>query len=378
MQKKRIFISLLVILTVFLMSLQSFAFDIKDLLKQRDEADNKRNRVTKEKKQNEKDQKDVSQKIAKLQKTIQNLETEINDLNNNIVETKDKIEVTKGELVAAEENIGDKNDTLNSRLKVMYKNGDIGYIEVLLDSTDFEDLLTRVDMVKKIFNHDIELIKHLKAQRDLIKIKKNILESQKAELVVLLNNERRKQDNLKVSRGQMERVKEELIKDHKMLEIEEDNLIKLSNKIKKEILRKQSSAKYVGGKMSWPAPGFYTITSPYGYRIHPILKKKKLHAGIDVRVPSNKNIVAAQSGKVIHAGWLGGYGKVIMIDHGGGIVTLYAHNNKLLVKEGQKVNKQQSIAKSGSTGMSTGPHLHFEVRENGKHVNPIQDKYLKK
>lgn len=360
------------------MALQSFAFEgVNDLKSKLNDTNGKKSQVTNDKKQNEKDQQAIAQQIEKLQKTIQNLETEIKDLNTSIVETKGKIEVTQDELVVAEENIGSKKDTLNSRLKVMYKNGEVGYIEVLLDSSNFEDLLTRLDMVKKIFNHDVELIKYLKAQRDLIKLKKNTLESQKAELVAFLNSEKRKQENLQVSRGQMVRVKEQLAKDHKVLESEEDKLNDLAKKLEKEIMRKQSAAKYAGGKMSWPAPGYKTITSPYGYRVHPILKKKKLHTGIDIRVPSNNNIVAAQSGKVIHAGWLGGYGKVVMIDHGGGIVTLYAHNNKLLVKEGQKVTKQQSIAKSGSTGMSTGPHLHFEVRENGKYVNPIQSKYIK-
>ncbi|WP_432665962.1 peptidoglycan DD-metalloendopeptidase family protein [Wukongibacter baidiensis] len=378
MRRKKLFISLLAILTVLLMALQSFAFEgVSDLKNKLNDTNSKKSQVTQDKRQNEKEQKEITQKIEKLQSTIQNLESEIKNLNGNIVDTKNKIEVTQGELVVAEENIGDKKDTLNSRLNVMYKNGDVGYVEVLLDSNNFEDLLTRVDMVKKIFNHDVDLIKYLKEQRDLIEIKKNTLESQKAELVALLNNEKRKQENLKVSRGQMQRAKEQLVKDHKVLESEEDKLNDLAKKLEKEIMRKQSSAKYTGGKMSWPAPGYKTITSPYGYRVHPILKKKKLHTGIDIRVPSNNNIVAAQSGTVIHAGWLGGYGKVVMIDHGGGIVTLYAHNNKLLVKEGQKVTKQQSIAKSGSTGMSTGPHLHFEVRENGKYVNPIQSKYIK-
>ncbi|WP_432402322.1 murein hydrolase activator EnvC family protein [Wukongibacter sp. M2B1] len=378
MRKRKLFISLLAILAVSLMALQSFAFDVDDLRNKLNDTQNKKNQVSKEKMQNEKNQKAISEKIEKLQKTIQDLEAEINNINSSIVETKSKIEVTKGELIVAEENIDNKNDTLNSRLKVMYKNGDVGYVEVLLDSSNFEDLLTRIDMVKKILNHDVDLIKYLKAQRDLIEEKKNTLESQKAELVALLNNERRKQTSLEVSRGEMERVKEQLVQNHKELESEEDKLNDLANKLEKEIIMKQSSAKYVGGKMSWPAPGYYRITSPFGYRVHPILKKKKLHTGVDIGVTSNNNIVAAQSGTVIHAGWLGGYGKVVMIDHGGGIVTLYAHNNKLLVKEGQKVTRGTSIAKSGSTGMSTGPHLHFEVRENGKYVNPIQDKYLQK
>lgn len=376
MQKSRLFISLIVLFLVSTMVIQVFAFDINSLKNKLDKTNDEMERITDAKSENVNKQKDITQRIKKLEGTIQRLESEIEEIANNIVETKNKIETTQKELVEAEDNIVDKKDTLNSRLNVMYKNGDIGYLEVLLDSSDFQDLLTRLDMVQKIFNHDVELIKYLKEQRDLIEIKKNTLEAQRTELIGLMNNSKQKQDNLVVSRGQMAREKQQLIKDHKALEKQEDNLNDLAEKLKKEILLKQSAAKYVGGKMTWPAPGYFRITSPFGYRVHPILKKKKLHTGIDIGIPSGKSIVASQHGKVIHSGWYGGYGKVVMIDHGGGIVTLYAHNSSLLVKEGQQVKKGQNIARAGSTGMSTGPHLHFEVRENGQYIDPL--KYLKK
>jgi len=376
MQRKKAFISIIASLIVLLMAFQAFAFDVKDLEKKLNRINSEQNQVSKEKKTNEKKQQDIIKKIRSLEKTILKLEGEIDSLSNSITETKNKIEITTEELGKAEENISSKKDTLNSRLKVMYKNGDVGYIEVLLDANSFEDLLTRLDMVKKIFNHDVELIKYLKAQRDLIEKKKNMLESQKSELIVLMNSSKQKQQKLEVSRGEMSREKKKLEEDHEALEKEENKLNNLADKLKKEILRMQSSEEYVGGKMAWPAPGFYRITSPFGYRVHPILRKKKLHTGIDIGVSSGNTIVAAQSGRVIHSGWLGGYGKVVMIDHGGGIVTLYAHNSKLLVKEGEKVKKGQGITKSGSTGMSTGPHLHFEVRENGQYVDPL--KYVKK
>lgn len=372
MKRRNLFIVIISVMLITLMMIEAFAVDINSDKKKLNEVTGKIKEIQKDKKENKKQQETVREEIKRLERNIQKLEDEIENIENKINETKDKIETTKQDLQKAEVNITNKKDVLNSRLKVMYKNGDIGYMEVLLDSADFSDLLSRIDMVKKIYKHDVDLLKYLKDQRDLIEDKKNSLETQKSELVMLMNEMKNKEKKLKVSRGEMERVKKKLIKDYVALEEEEDELNKLAKKIEEEIRRKQSAAKYVGGKMTWPAPEYTRITSPFGYRMHPILKRKKLHTGIDIGIPLGKNIVAAQSGKVIYSGWLGGYGKVVMIDHGGGIVTLYAHNSRLLVKEGQNVKRGQVISKCGSTGMSTGPHLHFEVRENGKYVDPTK------
>lgn len=126
-----------------------------------------------------------------------------------------------------------------------------------------------------------------------------------------------------------------------------------------------------GGVLLWPVPGYKRISSYYGYRIHPVLKTKKLHTGIDIPAPTGTPVLAAEGGVVIYSGYKGSYGIAVMIDHGNGIVTLYGHNSKVAVKKGDKVRKGQVIALVGSTGRSTGPHSHFEVRKNGKHTNPL-------
>ena len=135
-------------------------------------------------------------------------------------------------------------------------------------------------------------------------------------------------------------------------------------------LTQGSSGTYSGGTFAWPSVSTY-ITSPYGTRVHPVTGKVKTHTGIDIGAGMGTNIFAAADGTVLISGWnTGGYGNYVVIDHGGGLTTLYAHCSSLLVSAGQKVTRGQVIAKCGSTGMSTGPHLHFEVLKNGAHTDP--------
>lgn len=349
----------------------TFALDESSDQKKLNQVNNQINQVKKELNENKKKQKSINDQINELDRKIDKTEREISDINVEIGRTKKKIVKAKEELVQAENNIHDKNDTLNARLNVMYKNGDIGYAQVLLDSESIIDLLSNLDMVKKIFQQDMDLLAYMKEQRDEIDTKKKTLESHKSSMDRMLRNMNSKQKELEVNRGQMRNVKEELKKNSKELEKQVDAMNAYARKIEEEIRRKQSTGKYIGGKLAWPAPGYTRITSPFGYRIHPILKRKKLHTGIDIGIKYGKRIVAAGDGTVIKAGWLGAYGKAVMIDHGGGVVTLYGHNSGIVVKEGQKVKRGQTISKCGSTGWSTGPHLHFEVRKNGKCVDPI-------
>lgn len=322
-------------------------------------------------KNNEKQQRNVSAELLKLEKAIEKAEVEVETLQRDILASEEKIKVIMNDLQNTEENIDDKKDLLGSRINVMYKNGNIGYLEVILGSKSFPELLTNLDMIKKIVEYDVELLNFLKEQRDKIEDKKIQLENQKKHLVNLKGSMEKKQQELQVSRGRQQRLRAELQQDKKELERQLDQLEKEANQLEAQLRKLQTNGAYVGGELQWPTPGYTRVSSPFGNRIHPILKTKRFHSGIDIAAPSGVKVVAAGAGTIAFSGTLGSYGRTIIVDHGGGIMTLYAHNSRLSVKEGDSVKKGQKVAEIGSTGLSTGPHLHFEVRKNGKYVDPI-------
>lgn len=374
-KRKIVYLALALILTFNFIHVYATDF-VDELKKQQKEIDKQIEQKKTEIKAIEKQTKDVSKEIENLDKKMDNATVELDKVEKELVELELKIEKTLAELAEAEEKIGDKKDTFSKRLRVMYKTGSVGYLEVLLSSANIKDFLSRQDMIKAIAKHDTELIEYMKEQRDIIDIKKTELEAQKNSVEVSkVKLESRRRDLAKATR-EKEDLMGRLEKNVKALEKEYDKLNDLAKKIESDIVKMQkNTGPYLGGIMAWPVPGHTRISSPYGYRIHPVFKTKKLHTGIDIPAPTGTSIVAGAVGTVIYAGTLGGYGKTIMIDHGGGIVTLYAHNSSLVVKEGQDVKRGDTISKAGSTGISTGPHLHFEVRKDGAYLDPMP--YLK-
>ena len=313
----------------------------------------------------------LNKEIQNLQSKINATQAEINALNGDIQATQNKINKALAELDQLEKDMEVQNKNLNDRLRTMYKNGSAGFIDVLLGSTGITDLMTNMDRVQCIYDSDKQVMEDLQKQHNVIDEQKKYLLGLQEQLKAEKAAQDAKKNELNADKSVVADKKAEVAKDNKALEEMENAFVAEANRLKAEILASQSSGtSYSGGSMAWPAPGVTRITSPFGYRIHPILKVKKLHTGIDIGAPSGTSIVAANGGKVMKAGWNNSYGYMVMIDHGGGIVTLYAHNSKLLVKAGDTVTRGQKIAISGSTGQSTGPHLHFEVRVNGDYKDP--------
>ena len=333
---------------------------------------NKRIELTKlQKAQKEKESKNVSNQILELDRKLEAAENNLEFVENQLSDLEGQIAITQRELDRASENADGQKNLLNKRVRVMYQNGNTGYLAVLLNSSSIGDFISRMDLLRKIINYDVNLLKEMKTYRDTVDGKKQQLENEQQQKEALRLDISSKKDQVESAKKDKEILLKGVYKDLKELDRLEDKLLEESAQLTKKILAAQTSENYIGGEMAWPSPGYTKVTSSYGYRTHPILKTKKLHTGVDIAVPSGSNIVAANGGKVLFSGSYGGYGNAVIIDHGGKTSTLYAHNSKLLVKEGDTVTRGQTIAKSGSTGLSTGPHLHFEVRINGAHTDPI-------
>lgn len=372
MKWKRILTFIIALALVFSMVMQASGETVNDLKKQQEKIQKEIENTKKEIQAMQKDTKNLDNQIKELDLKVSNAASELGSVENELEILNIEIENTMGSLKEAEENIVAKTETFNQRLRVMYKNGNAGYLEVLLSSENIKDFLSRQEMIQSIADYDRELIIYMKEQRGIIEEKKVTLEGQRASVEITKSKLEERKRSLERASREKETLMADIALDIKTFEKEYDKLVDFAKQIESKIVKLQkNTGPYSGGKMAWPVPGYSRISSPYGYRIHPIFKVKKLHTGIDIPAPTGTAITAAAAGTVIYSDWLGGYGKVIMLDHGGGVVSLYAHNSALVLSEGQSVKRGDTISKAGSTGNSTGPHLHFEVRKNGAYVDPL-------
>lgn len=313
----------------------------------------------------------ISGQLRILQADLQAATQEYESIQNQLSEKEKQIEKNTEILEKTERDLAKRMKILNKRIRDVYQNGQINYIDVLFGATDFNDLLTRMDLLKRVIKHDYELIMKVKAERELILQKKAELESDRAAIVELKKAAEIKQQQVKENKAKKQVVLDRAVNDRNDAERAYQELLETSKQIE-QMIRAQSmgSGRAVGstGAMMWPVNG--VITSEYGWRTHPIFGTSRYHSGLDIGADYGDPIVAADGGTVIYAEWMGGYGNAVIIDHGGGITTLYGHNDSLIVGVGQQVSKGQQIAICGSTGYSTGPHCHFEVRQNGEPVDP--------
>ncbi|MGL4736348.1 MAG: murein hydrolase activator EnvC family protein [Cellulosilyticaceae bacterium] len=374
---RRKHISLLLAL-VLLMSQGVYANSLKD---KKNELNSTKQNITSSKaqlKENETQQQMLEDEIEKLDSQVIGIENKMLEIEEKLTKKQEEIEIAKEALDAAIQKKDVQYDAMKNRMVHMYKNSKVGYLQIIFSSKSFSDMLHRIEYIKAISEYDNQLLEDYQVQEMQIDEKKDKLMAEeqaiqslyteqanvKKELQVARNDKNKKAGLLETQAGQIHAQIEEFEKISKDLEAQ----------IKK--LTAQSTVKYTGGAFSWPVPGYYRISSEYNPRESPITGRNEFHQGIDIPAGYGKSVVAAANGRVITSGWVRGFGNTIMIDHGGGLVTIYGHNSSLTVSNGDTVKKGQQVARIGSTGYSTGNHCHFEVRINGRHTNPW--KYIKK
>lgn len=313
-------------------------------------------------------------RLGGLKDNIQTTAAQITENERQLKLASDRLTALQTDLANAEKNYQSRQFSTVARLRFLQRQqGSKGWA-VLLQSQDLNDFLDRRRQLKLVYQADRKILAALKAQADdLIRRRRNI-ERQKNEIALLTQQLEAQKSEFEAQAQTQETLINRLQQDRAALEEAEEQLEKESNSLTFLIRQRLAAASRSGiiirgtGQFSFPVDG--SVTSSFGYRVHPILGYRRFHAGIDFGVGYGTVIRAADSGTVIFAGWYGGYGRAVIIDHGNNLTSLYAHTSAVYVREGEGVQRGQAIAAVGSTGLSTGPHLHFEVRQNGEPVNP--------
>jgi murein DD-endopeptidase MepM/ murein hydrolase activator NlpD len=324
----------------------------------------------------------------------------LTEVSGSLIATMDRLDKTNARLASVEAELAEARqqrqeqyETLKERMRYMYMNGSINYFDVLFEASDFSDFVNRVEYINRIVVNDKTLVSKLEATEATILEKTEEVEKQKSNIELLLLEQERQQEELEAVMAEKQALYDKLDSDEKTYQEKLDSLTKAEKEVKDLIAAAEAAAEakrkaaaaasannnYASltknvspytGKMLWPVPGRYTISDVYRARRNPVNGKSEFHTGVDIPAPTGTSIVAADAGVVIYSGWKGGYGNTIIIDHGNGITTLYAHNSKLVAAVGSLVDKGETVSRAGSTGNSTGPHCHFEVRINGTTTNP--------
>ena len=286
-----------------------------------------------------------------------------------------KIRQNEAALAAKQKEYDKSRSVYKKRLRDIYENGQVNYLDVLLGAADFRDFSSRMYLLQRVIRRDFALIDRLEEQREALLQQKAELDDIRKQLAAAHAESQKEKEIVAQKTVERQKLYEQALAEKAQLDAEYEELQRNSQEITAMIQRMEQEGRMMPqaggtGQLAWPVNG--EITSPFGWRVQPIWGTQIFHAGLDIGADYGDPVHAADSGTVVFAGWMGGYGNAVMIDHGGGMVTLYGHNSSITVGEGEQVSKGQTIALAGSTGNSTGPHCHFEVRIHGEVVSPLQ------
>ena len=325
----------------------------------------------------------VNDAIAELDEQVTNLQNNIDSYNSLIEEKEGQINVAMKELEEAQLVAANQYEAMKYRIKFMYERGNNAYVEILFTSKNFADMLNKADYIKMLSEYDRKKLEEYALDVQYVEACKEELEQEQEVLEEAKTAAKEEQDNLDVLISEKEvqisafdsdiQNKEQAIAEYDEYLREQTAIIEAVEAqvaAQKAQLEAATQRHYDGGMFAWPAPSYTRISDEYGWRMHPTLGVQKLHNGIDMAAPGGSSILAAYDGEVVTAAYSSSAGNYIMIDHGDGLYTIYMHASALYVSKGDTVTKGQKIAAVGSTGRSTGNHLHFGVRSNGAYVNP--------
>ena len=379
---KYILISWIVLGTVFLTEVPAvFAAQSSQSLSQKlQQTNNKRSYFAQKKKQADIKLRNERNRLSNNQQRLEKAQVELQNTTQRYNSLKTNLNSMERQLSTAIYEFREIDYAMKSRIREVFKHQRAGMFELILSAKDVNTLLDMFYYEKIVIKDDYRRMKAVKAKADEIASLKASVEAQKRMVEASIRDINTQRASIQGSIAANKNMIERLQKDKAYYERSEKELERQSANIQSMIANmtrknSKSGTQVVVSSKTFIRPIAGPITSPFGYRIHPIFKSRIFHSGIDIGGPNGGAIVASNDGKVIYSGWYGGYGKCVILDHGiingQPITTLYAHMSSISVSNGQMVKKGQTVGREGSTGYSTGPHCHFEVRINGKPTNPL-------
>lgn len=373
---KYIFKTSFIVIILITISLSTYATDLNELQEQKNTIQEQISETTQELTGVNNELTQNLQKIVELDESIENTQKEINELNNSINSKENEIKKIEKDLKKVTKKYNKQKKLLDSRLITMYETESDNYLDVIVGTRSISDFISSYYLISEITSYDMDLLEVVDKEKNEIEQKSDILKKQKEDI----ENEKRTISKTEISLSNTKLLRENYIlklsEEEKQIQAKIDEYNRQMNEIETEIKSLASiinfGEDYKGGPMQWPINGHYNITSNYGMRVHPITGVYKLHTGLDISATVGTDFTAIADGVVVKAEYNAAYGNMVIIDHGGGVQTLYAHGSEIIATLGQVVKAGDIVLKVGSTGYSTGPHAHFEVRINGNPVNPLE------
>ena len=347
---------------------------VENLQNERNEIQNQMNQANGQLEGVQNDLSENLQQVQKLDERISESEQELSELNTQITDLQSSINEVESNLNSVQESYDSQKVLLDNYLIAVQESSDTEYLDVLLSSKSISEFLSSYFLISELASYEMDLLDDMQAKKEEIELSKQKLEQNREQLATIKANQTKTATILENTKTVRQNFISKLSDQEKEIQAQIDEYNTRFEEINKEILELAQGSiaeEYIGGELAWPVPGYTRITSKYGMRTHPITGVYKLHTGVDIGAPMGANFIAANDGIVTKASYNSAYGNMVIVDHGGGVSTLYAHGSEILVEVGQTVKRGEPVLKVGSTGYSTGAHAHFEVRLNGVVTDPM-------